>query len=117
MDGRRLFLLCLILGLVSTCAWVLASETGEQATKHASAGENADAAAEHASTWAGWAKEKIVEKLSTLTDVTARYNIILYPSFEKRRPLYTCSLVELIWREDDNNNTHERTLKQEGKII
>jgi UDP-N-acetylmuramyl pentapeptide synthase len=69
MEGRRLFLLCLILGLVSTCALVLASETGEHAA------ENADAAAEHASTWAGWAKEKIVEKLSTLTDVTARYNI------------------------------------------
>jgi hypothetical protein len=75
MEGRRLFLLCLILGLVATCALVLASETGEQATKHASAAQNADAAAEHASTWAGWAKEKIVEKLSTLTDVTARYNI------------------------------------------
>jgi hypothetical protein len=29
--------------------------------------------------------------------------MILYPTFEKRRPLYTCSLVELIWREGDNN--------------
>jgi hypothetical protein len=41
--------------------------------------------------------------------------MILYPYFEKRRPLYTCSLVELILREDDNNQHPRENLETRRK--
>jgi hypothetical protein len=41
--------------------------------------------------------------------------MILYPSFEKRHPLCICSLVEFIWREDDNNQHPRENLETRRK--
>lgn len=76
MEGRRqVVLLWLALVCFLACAVLHVSSAPAAAAGNADAGEGDS----HASTWPrSWAKEKMVEKLSSLTDVSARH-IYLYP--------------------------------------
>ncbi len=87
MEGRRqVVLLWLALVCFLACAVLhVSSAPAAAAAGNADAGEGDS----HASTWPrSWAKEKMVEKLSTLTDVSARYiYIYIYViSLETRKP-------------------------------
>ncbi len=76
MVGRRqVVLLWLALVCFLACAVLHVSSAPAAAAGNADAGEGDS----HASTWPrSWAKEKMVEKLSTLTDVSARYIYIYH---------------------------------------
>ncbi len=76
-------LLWLALVCLLACAVLHVSSAPAAAAGNAGAGEGDS----HASTWPrSWAKEKMVEKLSTLTDVSARYIYIYILSLEMREP-------------------------------
>ncbi len=84
MKGRRqVVLLWLALACFLACAVLQVSSAPAAAAGNADAGEGDS----HAGTWPrSWAKEKMVEKLSTLTDVSARYICTYILSLETREP-------------------------------
>ncbi|CAK9216669.1 unnamed protein product [Sphagnum troendelagicum] len=84
MEGRRqVVLLWFALACFLACAVLHVSSASPAAAGNADAGEGDS----HASTWPrSWAKEKMVQKLSTLTDVSARYMYMYIVSLETREP-------------------------------